>query len=80
MNPPHGLAPVSACDLLMSEGPKLHPQSVRVLRFSERVSRGEAYNLVMSSQNDYLTFFLSAVTFPCASALSHQYPEPLIFG
>lgn len=41
MNPANGLAPVSACDLLASEGPKLHPQSMRML-ISEPASHGEA--------------------------------------
>ena len=71
-------------DLLVSEGPKLHPQNMLTLPFPEYASHEEACILAVPAQNDYLTFFFPAITFPQhasdhPASLSHKYSKPLPF-
>ena len=70
-------------DLLTLEGPKLHPEIMLMLPFSEHAYYKEACNSDTPAQNtNYFNFFLPPVIFPHSSdhftSLPHKYPEALL--
>lgn len=66
------------------EGPKLHPQDMLTLPFSEYVSHKEACILAVSARNNCLIFLSPPITFPChasdhPASLSQKCPKPLTY-